>query len=91
MYQLINPGYIGWWVAMWGWIGGQLGFTAQRWMSASLLSFLAAALVTLLIGGAGRLLARAGGGGAAGPPRRATYAVDRGSCSLARRGGTRHR
>ncbi|HEY2127676.1 MAG TPA: cytosine permease [Streptosporangiaceae bacterium] len=58
MYQLINPGYIGWWVAMWGWIGRHLGFTAESWMSASILSFLAAALVTLLVGGTGRLLAR---------------------------------
>ena len=58
MYQLINPGYIGWWVAMWGWIGRHIGFTAQSWMSASILSFLAAALATLLIGATGRLLAR---------------------------------
>jgi nucleobase:cation symporter-1, NCS1 family len=76
MYQLVNPGYIGWWVAVWQWAGRQLGFTAQSWMSASILSFLAAALVTLLTGGASRL---------------AAYAVDRGSCSLARPGGTRHR
>jgi nucleobase:cation symporter-1, NCS1 family len=59
MYQLINPGYIGWWVAMWGWIGRHIGFTAESWMSASILSFLAAALATLLVGGIGRLLARA--------------------------------
>ena len=60
MYQLVNPGYIGWWVALWRWAGRQLGFTAQSWMSASILSFLAAALVTLLAGGASRLLAPRG-------------------------------
>ena len=76
MYQLVNPGYIGWWVTLWRWAGRQAGFTAQSWMSASILSFLTAALVTLLAGGAARA---------------AAYAVDRGSCALARRGGTRHR
>jgi hypothetical protein len=55
MYQLSNPGYLGWWVAMWGWLGRHIGFTAESRMSASILSFLVAALATLLVGGIGRL------------------------------------
>jgi NCS1 family nucleobase:cation symporter-1 len=46
MYQLINPGYIGWWVAMWS----HVGFTPQSWMSASIMSFAVAGVVTLLAG-----------------------------------------
>jgi putative hydroxymethylpyrimidine transporter CytX len=49
-YQLVNPGYIHWWVSAWTWIGRQIGFTAASWMSASLLSFGVAAVVTLLTG-----------------------------------------
>jgi len=43
-YQLINPGYIGWWVRMWGevrWFG------VHTWMSASLISFAVAAIATV--------------------------------------------
>lgn len=50
VYQLINPGYLGWWSRSWGHVAGWLHFTAQSWMSASLLSFLVAGLVTLPIG-----------------------------------------
>jgi nucleobase:cation symporter-1, NCS1 family len=50
-YQLINPGYISWWVSMWAWISRQIHFTYQTWMSASILSFVVAALATLLVGG----------------------------------------
>lgn len=50
MYQLINPGYISWWVSMWASIASWLGFTAQSWMSASILSFVVAAVVTLAVG-----------------------------------------
>ena len=54
MYQLINPGYIGWWVRMWTSIAHDVHFTAQPWMSASIMSFLVAGLVTLLCGRARR-------------------------------------
>jgi nucleobase:cation symporter-1, NCS1 family len=47
VYQLINPGYLGWWSARWGTVDGWLGFTPQSWMSASILSFVVAAVLTL--------------------------------------------
>jgi nucleobase:cation symporter-1, NCS1 family len=49
-YQLINPGYVSWWVSAWAWVGRRIGFTAQSWMSASILSFAVAAVLTLLVG-----------------------------------------
>lgn len=49
-YQLINPGNVGWWSRLWTNAQDALGFTPSSWMSASLLSFLAAALVTGAIG-----------------------------------------
>ncbi|HLX50732.1 MAG TPA: allantoin permease, partial [Streptosporangiaceae bacterium] len=58
VYQLINPGYISWWVSAWGWIARHIGFTAASWMSASILSFLVAAVATLITGGLRRLAAR---------------------------------
>jgi NCS1 family nucleobase:cation symporter-1 len=58
VYQLINPGYISWWVAAWTHVGNWLGFTAQSWMSASILSFVAAAVVTLVVGLPARRLSR---------------------------------
>ncbi len=58
VYQLINPGYIGWWVSMWGWISRHIGFTPASWMSASILSFVVAALATLCVGGAAALTRR---------------------------------
>jgi putative hydroxymethylpyrimidine transporter CytX len=45
VYQLINPGYIGWWVSMWGHVTQAIGFTPAGWMSASILSFLVAAVL----------------------------------------------
>ncbi len=45
-YQLINPGYIGWWVSMWAHVATALRFHAQGWMSASLTSFVVAAIAT---------------------------------------------
>ncbi len=47
-YQLINPGYISWWVRAWGPVQDWLHFTPQTWMSASLFSFLIAALATVV-------------------------------------------
>jgi purine-cytosine permease-like protein len=49
-YQLINPGNVGWWSRMWVDAQDALGFTPSSWMSASLLSFAAAAVVTGTIG-----------------------------------------
>jgi NCS1 family nucleobase:cation symporter-1 len=60
-YQLINPGYISWWATAWSKVAAFIGFTPASWMSASILSFLVAALATLLAGGLSRLTRR-------GPP-----------------------
>ena len=54
-YQLINPGYVSWWVSAWTSFGRLIGFTPQSWMSASILSFAVAALITLLAGWLARL------------------------------------
>jgi len=57
-YQLIYPGQVSWWATAWGELGHAIGFTAQPWMSASLLFFfffVAAAAATALLGGAARL------------------------------------
>src|ERR1017187_5400782 len=50
-YQLINPGYISWWVAMWTHVGRLVDFRAASWMSASIWSFVVAAVATLAGGG----------------------------------------
>jgi NCS1 family nucleobase:cation symporter-1 len=47
VYQLINPGYISWWVSAWTSIDHAIGFTPAAWMSASILSFVVAAAATL--------------------------------------------
>jgi NCS1 family nucleobase:cation symporter-1 len=47
VYQMINPGYIGWWSRDWGHVDSSLHFTVQSWMSASVLSFLVAGLITV--------------------------------------------
>jgi nucleobase:cation symporter-1, NCS1 family len=47
-YQLINPGYVGWWVSAWTSVDRFLHFTPSGWMSASILSFLVAGAATLL-------------------------------------------
>jgi nucleobase:cation symporter-1, NCS1 family len=56
-YQLINPGYVSWWASAWTSIGHAIGFTPQSWMSASILSFAVAAVITLLTGALTRLAA----------------------------------
>jgi hypothetical protein len=53
-YQLINPGYLGWWSREWLHVDSWLHFTPTSWMSASLISFGVAALATVPVG----LLAR---------------------------------
>lgn len=50
MYQLVNPGYVGWWVTAWTHVAGWLHFTPASWMSASILSFAVAAVVTVPVG-----------------------------------------
>lgn len=49
VYQLVNPGAIPRWATMWGRVAHDIHFTAQSWMSASLLSFAAAAAVTFVL------------------------------------------
>ena len=49
-YQLVNPGYLGPWTRAWGHVQGWLHFTPTDWMSASLISFAVAAIVTLPVG-----------------------------------------
>jgi hypothetical protein len=50
-YQLINPGYVSWWVSAWTHVAQAIGFTPQVWMSASICSFAVAAVATLAVGG----------------------------------------
>jgi purine-cytosine permease-like protein len=49
-YQLVNPGAVGWWSGLWIGAREAIGFTPQSWMSASLVSFAVAAILTLLVG-----------------------------------------
>ncbi|MDQ6875514.1 MAG: cytosine permease [Actinomycetota bacterium] len=49
-YQLINPGSIGWWTQAWTAVAHAIGFTPATWMSASIVSFLVAALTTVALG-----------------------------------------
>jgi putative hydroxymethylpyrimidine transporter CytX len=46
VYQLLNPGYVGWWRRMWQHADSGIGLNVQTWMSASVFSFVAAALLT---------------------------------------------
>src|SRR5207244_11967000 len=46
-YQLINPGYIGWWSRAWVNVDTWLHFTPTNWMSASIISFAVAAVATV--------------------------------------------
>ncbi|HEX3900212.1 MAG TPA: cytosine permease [Mycobacteriales bacterium] len=46
VYQLLNPGYIGWWERMWHHVDRSLHLTVQTWMSASVFSFVVAAITT---------------------------------------------
>jgi putative hydroxymethylpyrimidine transporter CytX len=49
-YQLLNPGYLDWWASMWRHVQHWLHFTPTSWMSASIISFAVAALVTVPVG-----------------------------------------
>ncbi len=57
-YQMINPGYIGWWVSAWTAFDRWVGFTVQGWMSASILAFVVAAAATLVCAAPARLRRR---------------------------------
>jgi NCS1 family nucleobase:cation symporter-1 len=58
VYQLINPGYVSWWASAWSSFGQDIGFTPASWMSASILSFCAAGVMTLLVKGLASGLAK---------------------------------
>ncbi len=47
-YQLINPGYVSWWASAWTSIRTTSASPRPAWMSASILSFAVAAILTLL-------------------------------------------
>jgi nucleobase:cation symporter-1, NCS1 family len=49
-YQLVNPGAVSWWSTWWLDVADAVGFSAQPWMSASVVSFVVAALLTLAVG-----------------------------------------
>ncbi len=49
-YQLINPGYVGWWSRAWARVDAWCHFTPTTWMSASLIAFVVAALATVPVG-----------------------------------------
>jgi len=48
-YQLVNPGLVTSWAKLWAHVQGWLHFTPAAWMSASIMSFLVAAIVTLAL------------------------------------------
>ncbi len=54
VYQLINPGYVSWWVSGWSAIQRRIHFTPAGWMSASICSFVVAAAAASLLGLLGR-------------------------------------
>jgi putative hydroxymethylpyrimidine transporter CytX len=58
VYQLINPGYVSWWASFWVTLSRDVGFPRAGWMSASILSFCTAGILTLLVSGMARLLRR---------------------------------
>jgi NCS1 family nucleobase:cation symporter-1 len=47
VYQLIDPGGIGWWARAWTHVDSWIHLTVASWMSASLLSFVVAAIGTV--------------------------------------------
>ena len=53
-YQLINPGFVSWWAPRWIDVREAIGFDPPSWTSASILSFLVAALGAAVIGAISR-------------------------------------
>jgi NCS1 family nucleobase:cation symporter-1 len=45
-YQLVNPGFVDWWAGWWR----DLGVTSPSWASASIVSFVVAAVLALVVG-----------------------------------------
>jgi putative hydroxymethylpyrimidine transporter CytX len=58
-YQLVNPGYISWWTSAWTHVDSWVGFSPPSWLSASIFSFVVAALATPVSAGAASLLTAA--------------------------------
>lgn len=48
-YEIVAPGSLGAWSRMWTSVGEAIGFTAPTWLSASLVAFGVAALVTVAV------------------------------------------
>jgi len=80
-YQLINPGYVSWWVSIWTSVAQAVGFTPASWMSASICSFAVAAAATLLVGWLSALTRRGG------PAADAAAAADAGPAGAGEAGG----
>ncbi|HEY1486862.1 MAG TPA: cytosine permease [Micromonosporaceae bacterium] len=57
-YQLVNPGLVTTWAHLWTHARGWLHFTPESWMSASIISFLVAGIVTLALASTTRRHAR---------------------------------
>jgi putative hydroxymethylpyrimidine transporter CytX len=64
VYQLVNPGGLVGWVEMWQAVDRDIGLTPEPWMSASVLSFLAAAAGTAVV----NLVRRRAGGSRVSQP-----------------------
>jgi purine-cytosine permease-like protein len=58
-YQLVNPGYISWWTSAWTHVDSWVGFSPPSWLSASIFSFVVAAVATPVSAGAASLLTAA--------------------------------
>lgn len=48
-YQLINPGYVDWWVRFWDGVRDAIGWQPASWLSASVVAFTVAAAATLAV------------------------------------------
>lgn len=49
-YQLVNPGYVGWWMRWWLARRDDLGFTPPTWLGATVTAFAVAAVLALVVG-----------------------------------------
>lgn len=61
-YQLVNPGSVSWWTALWAPVNQAIGFTPPSWLGASPFSFIVAAVAAGVLS----LLTRRNGQRAAG-------------------------
>lgn len=53
-YQLINPGFVDWWARFWTARREDIGFEPASWMSASIVSFVVAAVLAYALGAISR-------------------------------------